>query len=149
MPSSIELGIISHGDTPLLLWEVCYLTSHKRKLKPREVSGSPQVPTHRGKLDLGHGVQIIVLTWQTPERVLRTPKDPRGHFKNCWYIWKISDKQLRISSVGLPWWEGKGILFHWATWKPPVVKNPPANAGDVGSIPGSGRFLGEGNGNPL
>ena len=29
------------------------------------------------------------------------------------------------------------------------VKNPPANAGDVGSIPGSGRFPGEGNGNPL
>ena len=31
----------------------------------------------------------------------------------------------------------------------PVVKNPPANAGDVGSIPGSGRLPGEGNGNPL
>ena len=30
-----------------------------------------------------------------------------------------------------------------------VVKNPPANAGDVGSIPGSGRSLGEENGNPL
>ena len=30
-----------------------------------------------------------------------------------------------------------------------MVKNPPANAGEVGSIPGSGRFLGEGNGNPL
>ena len=30
-----------------------------------------------------------------------------------------------------------------------VVKNPPANAGDSGSIPGSGRSLGEGNGNPL
>ena len=29
------------------------------------------------------------------------------------------------------------------------VKNPPANAGDMGSIPGSGRFPGEGNGNPL
>ena len=28
-------------------------------------------------------------------------------------------------------------------------KNPPANAGDVGSIPESGRFPGEGNGNPL
>ena len=28
------------------------------------------------------------------------------------------------------------------------VKNPPANAGDMGSIPGSGRS-GEGNGNPL
>ena len=33
-----------------------------------------------------------------------------------------------------------------------VVKNLPANAGDagdMGSIPGSGRFHGEGNGNPL
>ena len=33
-----------------------------------------------------------------------------------------------------------------------VVKNLPANAGDaedVGSIPGSGRSSGEGNGNPL
>ena len=30
-----------------------------------------------------------------------------------------------------------------------VVKNPPANAGDVGWIPGPGRSLGEGNGNPI
>ena len=30
-----------------------------------------------------------------------------------------------------------------------VVKNPPANAGDTGSIFGSGRSPGEGNGNPL
>ena len=30
-----------------------------------------------------------------------------------------------------------------------VVKNPPSNAGDAGSIPGLGRFPGEGNGNPL
>ena len=33
-----------------------------------------------------------------------------------------------------------------------VVKNPPANAGDIrdgGSIPGSGRFPGRGNGNSL
>ena len=30
-----------------------------------------------------------------------------------------------------------------------VVKDSPANAGDVGSIPGSGRSPGEGNGNPL
>ena len=33
-----------------------------------------------------------------------------------------------------------------------VVKNPPVNAGDardVGSIPGTGLFLGERNGNPL
>ena len=30
-----------------------------------------------------------------------------------------------------------------------VVKNPPANVGDAGSIPGSGRPPGDGNGNPL
>ena len=33
-----------------------------------------------------------------------------------------------------------------------MVKNPPANAGDegeVGSVPGWGRFLGGGNGSPL
>ena len=30
-----------------------------------------------------------------------------------------------------------------------MVKNPPANAGDAGSIPESGRFQGEGNGYPL
>ena len=30
-----------------------------------------------------------------------------------------------------------------------VVKNPPANTGDMGLIPGSGRSPGEGNGNPL
>ena len=30
-----------------------------------------------------------------------------------------------------------------------VVKNVPANAGDVGLIPGSGRSLGIGDGNPL
>ena len=30
-----------------------------------------------------------------------------------------------------------------------VVKKPPANAGDMHSVPGSGRSPGEGNGNPL
>ena len=29
------------------------------------------------------------------------------------------------------------------------VKNPPSNAGDAGSVPGSGRSPGEGDGNPL
>ena len=31
----------------------------------------------------------------------------------------------------------------------PVVKNPPANAGDAGLIPDPGRCPGEGNGDPL
>ena len=30
-----------------------------------------------------------------------------------------------------------------------VVKNVPANAGETGSVPGSGRSPGEGHGNPL
>ena len=31
----------------------------------------------------------------------------------------------------------------------PVVKHPPADAGDMNSVPGLGRSPGEGNGNPL
>ena len=30
-----------------------------------------------------------------------------------------------------------------------MLKNLPARAGDVGSVPGSGRYPGEGNGNPF
>ena len=30
-----------------------------------------------------------------------------------------------------------------------VVKNPPAKAGDMGSVPGSGRSFGEGDNNPF
>ena len=30
-----------------------------------------------------------------------------------------------------------------------MIKKPPANAGDMGLVPGSGRSLGEGNDNPL
>ena len=44
------------------------------------------------------------------------------------------------------------LLFIWASQVALVVKNPPANAGDVrdtGSTHGSGRSHGEGNGNPL
>ena len=31
----------------------------------------------------------------------------------------------------------------------PVIESPPANAGDMGSVPGSGRSPGDGIGNPL
>ena len=40
-------------------------------------------------------------------------------------------------------WSYKGFLVD------SVVKNLLANAGGMGSIPGSRRFLGKGNGNPL
>ena len=38
---------------------------------------------------------------------------------------------------------------HGASQLAQVVKNPPANAGDVGSVSGSGRSSGVGNGSPL
>ena len=43
------------------------------------------------------------------------------------------------------------IKYCWLNWASlvSVLKNPSVNAGDVGSIFGSGRFPGEGNGNPL
>ena len=39
--------------------------------------------------------------------------------------------------------------YIWAFQVALVVKNPPANAGDSRLIPGTGRFLGGGNDNPL
>ena len=48
-------------------------------------------------------------------------------------------------------WASSSVLLPFTRGFPggSVVKNPPANAGDTGSIPGSGRSPGEGNGNPL
>ena len=40
------------------------------------------------------------------------------------------------------------ILYFKASQAALVVKNPPANAGDLGPISGSGRFPGEGHGKP-
>ena len=40
-------------------------------------------------------------------------------------------------------------VLRWGFPGVSMVKNPPVNAGDVGLIPGSGRYPGEGNGNPL
>ena len=41
------------------------------------------------------------------------------------------------------------ILFFMGFPGGSAVKNPPANAGDLGSVPGLGRFPGEGNDNQL
>ena len=39
--------------------------------------------------------------------------------------------------------------YHWEFPDGLAAKNPPADAGDAGSIPGWGRSPGEGNGNPF
>ena len=41
------------------------------------------------------------------------------------------------------------VYYRYALPGGPVVKNPPANAGDMDSISGLGRSPGGGNGNPL
>ena len=53
----------------------------------------------------------------------------------CQYGFINDNKCTNLVGVGLP--DGS------------AVKNPPANAEDVGWIPGLGRSPGEGNGNPL
>ena len=46
-------------------------------------------------------------------------------------------------------WQGGRSRQGWGFPGGTMVENPPANVGDVGSVPGSGRSPGEGNGNPL
>ena len=47
-------------------------------------------------------------------------------------------------------WKDQGSMARqWGFPGGTVVKTPPANVGDVGSIPGPGRSPGGGNGNPL
>ena len=57
----------------------------------------------------------------------------------------VAKSQTRLSN----WIESVKLFTEHNVSGGPVVKNPPANTGDMGSIPGSGRSPGEGNGNPL
>ena len=60
----------------------------------------------------------------------------------------VAKSQTRLSD----WTEWTELPFYWGFPGDTVVKNIPANAGDIrdaGSIPGSGIYPGGGNGNPL
>ena len=65
---------------------------------------------------------------------------------------KVTSLFKSLSSIlCLSWYSGKAYKL-WASQGELLVKNLPANAGDardMGSIPGSGRSLGGGHGNPL
>ena len=58
-----------------------------------------------------------------------------------------SSKSLISQNLLIPIHDGSIVKLGFLSGS--VVKNPPANAGDMGSIRGSGRSPGEGNGNPL
>ena len=81
------------------------------------------------------------------------------HFAQCWLLnslhslsvtsWNILQDNKCLHQETLP----AGLIVHWYLCSGfpggAVVKNPPASAGDAGSIPGSGRSPGGGNGDPF
>ena len=62
-----------------------------------------------------------------------------------WFPWRLeTSMRLNVDGGG-----GYCLLLNMGFPSGLAIKNPPCNAGDLGSIPGSGRSTGEGNGNPL
>ena len=63
--------------------------------------------------------------------------------KVCWLL----QTKLQLKEERMAWFICISVM-NFSTGGS-VVENLPANAGDLGSIPGLGRFPGEGHGNPL
>ena len=59
----------------------------------------------------------------------------------------MSNKGIEIISIDLVTKIRVCLTQRWGFLGGSVVKSPPANVGDTGSIPGKGRSPGEGNGN--
>ena len=57
------------------------------------------------------------------------------HTVNCFVLWRPSHLDMNMINAGLPWWL--------------IGEESACNAGDMGSIPGSGRPPGEGHSSPL
>ena len=67
-----------------------------------------------------------------------------------WISWDFSETiKMRILGESYPHFSKRGTRIDECFLDGSAVKNPPANAGDVGSISRSGRSAGRGNGNPL
>ena len=111
------------------------------------------------------GLDVMILVFWVPGLLFHFPLSPssRGslvplpflllewchlHIWGCWYF-------SRQSSIVIPACDSSSPAFcrmyftYRASQVVLVVKNPPANTGDVGLIPGSGRSPGGGHGNPL
>ena len=63
--------------------------------------------------------------------------------KVCWLL----QTKLRLKEERMAWFICISVVNFSTVGS--VVENLPANAGDLGSFPGSGRCPGEGHGNPL
>ena len=57
--------------------------------------------------------------------------------------------KYKLFSLGSSFLKKKKKNFLFCIGVAQLVKNPPANAGDLGSLPGLGRSAGEGNGYPV
>ena len=62
---------------------------------------------------------------------------------------EAGEKQKNVFGVFWGLWDYFPWEFHFTHTNGSAVKDPPANAADVNSIPGMGRSPREGNGNPL
>ena len=89
-------------------------------------------------------VSVSSLQWQVGSLPLAPPRK----LLFVWVTPQFTNSELVLWKVV----QGLFICILWASQVARVVKNLPANAGDVreaGSIPGLGRSPGGGNGNPL
>ena len=100
--------------------------------------------------DLGFLRRKTNVTTVTPLSSLESNFTSTSDFalKTCSYFWGVC-VCAHMCACMIMWICLKPAYMDRASQVGLVVKNLPANAGDVGSIPGSGRSPGEGNGNPL
>ena len=76
-------------------------------------------------------------------------QNPR--YEGAWWaaVYEVAQSRTRLKRLSSS--SSSSSMYHSLIGFPggSVVKNPPANAGDAGLIPGLGRAPGEGNGNPI
>ena len=94
-------------------------------------------------------LKMLMVTWSQAKHAASHPLEYRQkqHGMVERLIWggqECSTVNLALTSLSLNF-----LLLTLGFPGPSVVKNPSANAGGMGSNPGSGRPLGEGKGNPL
>ena len=90
-----------------------------------------QVLGRRWHCWLGHSEPLCSQSLQGSGDIMHTLLKPRSRKYSLQKSWLLQNRVI----LGLPWWLSS--------------KESACNAGDSGLIPGSGRSLGEGNGNPL
>ena len=79
-----------------------------------------------------------------------------ARMQNCLSTYPVSQGSLLCwgqpvlcNILGIPWGRDLAPTLEAAGSQEALGKNPPTNAGDMGSIPGSGRSPRGGHGNPL